>query len=296
MKRATLALLLALISFNAHSEIIHLSTGYGRNREEALIDAKRDAIAQSTGEYINQRTSMSGDKLTTDYIAVVNGIVTSYDIINDFDEKSKQVFIRCHIQENKVAAAVNKDEVKGIDKAALEQLYENHQHQLEAIYDLFSDESLIYDVKVKSTEASVEGENHCYSINISIKRNDSWDKNRSLLKRKIPEAFVARFGVNGSPYVKLNLVRLVDEENKIELRVANTFGSPVRAGKYFLLGADTDYDMTHKICSPKQYTKFDFKFRMVGQSNDSYFSKVGYFPEDKENFDISRVAKTEERY
>lgn len=297
MKHAILFLSLFLFSIEARSEIISLATGYGRDRDEALINAKKDAIVQSTGEYINQRTILSNESLSSDYISVINGVVTNFDVIKEYDDKTKSVYIRCYIQEGRIKTALNKNEVKEIDRIALQQLYDNHQFQLEAVYDLFLDESLIYDVTVKSVEATAEGGNYCYALNIDIKRNKLWEKQLSLLHRKISEVFALRFGASELPYLKSSYIRLVDEENKIELNVANTFGLPSGSGKFFLLGGDQNYNMIHKICKPSQYSKFNFKFKLVGSDGaSSYFAKIGYLQGERQPFDISKVRKMEEKY
>ena len=90
--------LLIFKSILSHSqnpdEIKIRSTGYGENKEEALIQALRTSIENAYGVFINTETTIINDELVKDEIRTLGkGNIVKYDIINETNNNSYSVTV-----------------------------------------------------------------------------------------------------------------------------------------------------------------------------------------------------------
>jgi hypothetical protein len=75
-------------------EIKIRSTGYGENKEEALIQALRTSIENAYGVFISTETTIINDELVKDEIRTLGkGNIVKYDIINEVNNNSYSVTV-----------------------------------------------------------------------------------------------------------------------------------------------------------------------------------------------------------
>lgn len=57
--------------------------GYSSTKEDALIQAKKNAVEQATGLYLNSKDNLKGDTLSSSTSSFTTGVVTSYKVISE---------------------------------------------------------------------------------------------------------------------------------------------------------------------------------------------------------------------
>lgn len=284
MKKSTFillfALLISVLSTPSWAKKV-IAEGYGRNQEEALIDAKKKAIAMTTGEYISSSTKIANNEVFTNYISVINGVVSNYNVIEPYRNSSSPIKIEAEVEGEVLKIALGKDIKTELNEKVLDDLVKMENAKNAAIDELFQDESEIYrfsvgavkvrtEKKLKSTEVDSYGKRvdefadaFCYEVTFMVETSKLWRAKYMALQNIAEKQLEKRFGKYKLPLV--NSLDFYDETTDTWLDAAPSVmvSDPFnRSSKIILVGSQVSKEQTNSFCTFNKITKFgQFKFK-----------------------------------
>ena len=211
-------------SYNPSEVVKVTSRGEGKDRDEAINMALRDALERTNQSFISSISLFSDEEIGYDEIVrVTKGNIAKFDVLyGDFDNKGRySVLIDAYISATNLANYVeNKGgsvRVKGFDfiqnhmqKTKLALFYK--ENELKAIYNLFLEMSRmcgsLYDYSIASTQPTID--NNIVNVRLvpTIKENSNYTQfinciTNTLSSLSIPNEEIAAYkSANlGGPYI-----------------------------------------------------------------------------------------------
>lgn len=159
------------------------AVGYGRNTEEALINAKTAAIEKVTGTFVTGRTALQEERFRQRIDQYHGGRIRRYDIVESETENGLIVTrIRAEVDTDKVNT-VALDQGADITSATVDQLNADRDEDQRArkILDALDDPSQAYVVRLLKTSYRNRGDKVDVALEGIVFLNPKWVNDLKIL-------------------------------------------------------------------------------------------------------------------
>lgn len=199
-----LVLLLVIFCYNANAKVV-TSKGYGTSTQEALENAKKNAIEMVVGTRITSQNKLKNNELSSEIGSVTTGVVESFKIL---DKGDNFVVIEASVTEKKLFQTEGNTE---INLDAINQLKKNKQDLDLALIKLDPvNKALKFDI----TKISYDTDNIIITGTMSYDKN--WVEDFNELKQKTETTICQSIGGTGVSPVIITFT-LSDGENQQEI-------------------------------------------------------------------------------
>lgn len=204
------------------SEIVKVTTrGEGKDRDEAINMALRDALERTNQSFVSSVSLFSDDEISYDEIARVSkGNIAKFDVIyGGLDEQGQySVLVDAYVSATNLADYVENQggsvRIKGFDfvqnhmqKLKLALFYK--ENELTAIYNLFIElcqfSGKMYDYSIESSDPKVDSDNKHVNMSLlpRINQNDNYKRFRYCLEKTLNSLSIPDYEIDA--YKSLNL-------------------------------------------------------------------------------------------
>jgi hypothetical protein len=257
MKKIIITILAFFIYQNSFAEKI-TAEGYGMDSTLALLSAKRNAIAKSSGEFIDSKEVLRHEQISKELQSVTYGVVRNFDILEKYNEETRKIVILAEVDKtNTFFADNNKSEKLKLKKETIREMSQAALERVNAVKDLYKDLNDIYDIKVEKVTIGMPiGEKYTYFVTISMETKESWLKKREELEKVIGN-FDLMTKLNPGCSISAHNFRFVDQNNEIRIVPVNLKSEKGKSG--VIIGEKARYEDEYMLSSYKEIEEFNFK-------------------------------------